>query len=269
MNLIFNSSITELIKSRYSVRNYTEEEIEIDKLEKVKRYIQDVDNPFNIKIKIDLIEKNKLEEGSKLGTYGFVKGEKYYLVVSCEYNEFSMEALGYTFEKVILYCTSLGLGTVWLGGTYRKKSFMSHINLEDKEEIHIVSPLGYEGGKKSLIGKLMGEHKRVRKDLEEIFFYNNFETPLEKDNAKEFYESLEMVRLAPSAVNKQPWRFLKAGDTFHIYSANEGKKHKIDIGIAMCHFDLVNNDRNIVGEFKFNNPNLKTKYKYVISWVKK
>lgn len=268
MNSIFNSSITELIKSRYSVRNYTGEEIEKDKLEKIKKYIQDVDNPFNIKIKIELIEKSKIEEGSKLGTYGFIKGEKYYLVVYCEDNEFSMEALGYTFEKVILYCTSLGLGTVWLGGTYKKKNFMSHITLENKEEIHIVSPVGYEGGKKSLIGKLIGNHKRIRKDFKELFFYNNFETPLEKEEAKEFYESLEMVRLAPSAVNKQPWRFLKIGDNFHIYRANEGKNHKIDIGIAMCHFDLVNNNRNIKGEFKFNNPNVKTKYKYVISWIK-
>lgn len=66
-------------------------------------------------------------------------------------------ALGYSLEKVILYCTSLGLGTVWLGGTFNKGNFAKAVNLKENEILPIVSPVGYEGGKKSLFAKVVGK----------------------------------------------------------------------------------------------------------------
>lgn len=66
-------------------------------------------------------------------------------------------ALGYSLEKVIIYCTSLGLGTVWLGGTFNKGNFAKAVNLKENEILPIVSPVGYEGGKKSLFAKVVGK----------------------------------------------------------------------------------------------------------------
>lgn len=66
-------------------------------------------------------------------------------------------ALGYSLEKVILYRTSLGLGTVWLGGTFNKGNFAKAVNLKENEILPIVSPVGYEGGKKSLFAKVVGK----------------------------------------------------------------------------------------------------------------
>ena len=55
-----------------------------------------------------------------------------------------------------------------------------------------------------------------------------------------------MVRLAPSAVNRQPWRILVDQNCVHFYlkrtkGFNGGKidMQKIDMGIALCHFDLM------------------------------
>ena len=53
-----------------------------------------------------------------------------------------------------------------------------------------------------------------------------------------------MVRFAPSAVNKQPWRIIAVGDRYHFYEKKDngyvgeatGDLQKIDVGIALCHF---------------------------------
>ena len=65
-----------------------------------------------------------------------------------------------------------------------------------------------------------------------------------------------MVRLAPSAGNKQPWRILKEKDNniFHFYwvigkNINYNKLHKIDMGIAVCHFDLMVKELGLKGNW--------------------
>ncbi len=45
-----------------------------------------------------------------------------------------------------------------------------------------------------------------RKEWGDIFFSGNFGGKLSRRDAGDYGEALEMVRLAPSASNKQPWR---------------------------------------------------------------
>lgn len=80
----------------------------------------------------------------KLGTYGIIKGAKYYLTVACEKNDFSLEALGYSLKKIVLYCTSLGLRTVWMGGTFKKSEFNKAMNITECEKFPVVLML-YHG----------------------------------------------------------------------------------------------------------------------------
>lgn len=268
MSLIFNKPLTEIIKDRYSVRNYEDKALPKNLTEEIENYISKVDNPFKVKVRIHLIKKDTYKDVIKLGTYGVIKGANYYLVSACEKEEFALEALGYTLEKVILYCTSLGLGTVWLGGTFSKGEYAKAINLKENEILPIVSPVGYEGGKKSLLASLMADHKNKRKSYSEIFFNEDFNIPLSSEVAEEYSEALEMVRLAPSAMNKQPWRIVKVKDNLHIYNSGKIDMNKIDIGIALCHLNLYMNEKGISGEFKVTNPNIESKYKYVISWIR-
>jgi len=57
--------------------------------------------------------------------------------------------LGYCLEKVVLEVTALGLGSCWLGGTFRRSRFARRIKLADDELLPVVIPLGYpaESGK--------------------------------------------------------------------------------------------------------------------------
>jgi nitroreductase len=266
--MLYNKPIEEIIKSRYSVRNYDNKLIDEEIVKKIENYINKVSNPFDIKVRVKLLKKEDIKSEAKIGTYGVIKGENYYLAAACEKKEFSLEALGYTFENVVLYCTSLGLGTVWLGGTFNKGEFAKAMKLKENELLPIVSPLGYEGGNKSLLGKLMGDHRNKRKKYSDLFFDGSFDKPLIYEETDKYGKTFEMVRLAPSSVNSQPWRMIKEGNNIHIYSINKTEMNKVDIGIALCHLDLYLKESGINGEFNFVNPNIESKYRYVISWEK-
>jgi hypothetical protein len=67
-----------------------------------------------------------------------------------------------------------------------------------------------------------------------------------------------MVRIAPSASNKQPWRMLKDKNTklFHLFLQRTKNYPKmpfgidmqtLDMGIAMCHFELTCRELAIEG----------------------
>ena len=49
---------------------------------------------------------------------------------------------------------------------------------------------------------------------------------------------LEAARLAPSAVNSQPWYFTHEGDTLHVHCNKKGSR--LDIGIALAHLHIEN-----------------------------
>lgn len=270
MSTLFNQPIQELIKLRHSVRNYSNTPLSDDLIEQLENYIHTVENPFDQKIRIKLIKKDSYSNELKLGTYGVIKGAQYFLAAACENNDLALMALGYTLEKVILYCTSLGLGTVWLGGTFNKGEFAKAINLEQNEILPIVSPVGYEGGKKSLLASLVGDNSNKRKPYSKLFFNNDFHTALAPHTSDEYLEPLEMLRLAPSAVNKQPWRALKEDRHIHFYLAHTKHLGRIDIGIALCHFHLTTIENQVKGKFTILDEvktNTDKNFTYVISWI--
>ncbi|MBQ4550147.1 MAG: nitroreductase, partial [Oscillospiraceae bacterium] len=49
---------------------------------------------------------------------------------------------------------------------------------------------------------------------------------------------LEPARLAPSAVNSQPWYFTHEGDAIHVYRSRKGSR--LDAGIALAHLYVAN-----------------------------
>lgn len=52
-------------------------------------------------------------------------------------------------EELILYATSLGLGTCWIGGTFKKGQFAKAMEVNQEEILPIISPIGYESENKS------------------------------------------------------------------------------------------------------------------------
>ena len=81
---------------------------------------------------------------------------------------------------------------------------------------------------------------------EKLFFDGSFDKPLAGEKLAALAGPLELVRWAPSAVNKQPWRLVVGEGRVHFYEKKDkgyvgdatGDLQKIDVGIALCHFLL-------------------------------
>jgi nitroreductase len=187
-----------------------------------------------------------------------IKGAKEYLGATVAKGDIALDALGYSFEKLVLYATSIGLGTCWLGGTFKRANFANAMEVKEDELFPIISPLGYPIEKKRFMDSMVRRIAKSdqRKSWEHLFFVNDFTHPMTKEEAGEFAYPLEMVRLAPSASNKQPWRIVKSGQTYHFYK-EKGYSVKmaydiqeVDMGIAACHFHLAALEKGLIGEFK-------------------
>ena len=193
-----------------------------------------------------------------------------------------MEGFGFAFEKAVLYATSQGLGTCWLGGTFKRGAFSKVMQI-DGEYLPAASPLGYAKEKRSLREKVVAKSAgaRTRKSFGALFFDKNFDTPLEISESR-IKTCLEMVRIAPSASNKQPWRVVKIDDKYHFfmritkkYSGNAAFgfcMQRIDLGIAACHFSLAAAELGIKGGISVDDPQILTEenkadgYSYSFTW---
>ncbi len=274
----FDFEVEKAVRQRYSVRTYDKRPVENEVKEKILDYANRLQNPLGPKMKIQFIEKDLAPNGEKLGTYGIIKGAKLYVVVTIPNEEYALEALGYEFEQLVLYATSLGLGTCWLGGTFNRSAFVSAMEIDKGDIFPILSPLGYPAQKKSITEKIM--RKSIKADgrvaWKELFFKDDFETPLSHEEAGDYGFLLEMVRLAPSAVNKQPWRVVVSDKEVHFFekhslSTESGSfdMQRIDVGIAICHFHLAALEQKKTGRFERKVPDfaIPQDMTYIASWI--
>lgn len=281
-NFIFNEPINNIVKRRKSIRTYSDEEVKGEIVNKLNDYIKNLQGPFKEKIIFKVLDSNEHINGARLGTYGVIKGATKFIAAKVKDGKYSLEELGYEMESLILYATSLGLGTCWIGGTFKKGQFAKAMEVENDEILPIISPIGYSSNKKSFVDNTMRKLAKCdkRKKWNEIFYFRDFSCPLtEFCSLDGFKDVLENVRLSPSAVNKQPWRIVKHGNNFDFFIKEDNEKSKneqydikrIDMGIAMCHFDLTCKEMGIGGGFKVVNPNIENipkNYKYLITWKK-
>ncbi|MDF2568094.1 MAG: nitroreductase, partial [Oscillospiraceae bacterium] len=221
--MILDFPLEQTVKARYSVRTYENRALSAEMKDKINAYIKTLTNPFSAVVTFNLLESSSAANAGKLGTYGVIKGAKDYIGATITSGEFSFEALGYEFEKLILYAASLGLGTCWLGGTFNRSEFANAMSVKKDELFPTISPLGYPANKKRVPEILMRKIIRAdqRKPWNMLFFNQGFSVPLTESDAGLYAFPLEMLRLAPSASNKQPWRVVQEGNTYHFYEAKE------------------------------------------------
>ena len=271
--------ISDLFKSiakRRSVRTFDGRALSAEDLSSIQNFTKSIKNPFNIPVEFKFLsaKESGLNCPVVLGTDLYVGGK-------IKKGANASVAFGFSFEMLLLYAQSLGVGSVWLGGTMNRLAFERAMNLSEDEIMPCASPLGYEAEKLSLRESVM--RKAIKADerlpFEELFFTNSFKNPLTKEKAGDILGALEGVRLAPSAVNKQPWRAVIVNDTVHFYlkrskgfSYNESHDMQaVDMGIALCHFYLGLIANGKTAFFEVNNPKIEgdNELEYVASYAYK
>ena len=241
------------------------------------------EGPFGGQVRLKLLEAFDYEEaGIKLGTYGVITGAQNFIAGAVEKSEHAMEDFGFRFEEAVLITTDLGLETCWLGGTLTRGAFEQALDAGPNEVVPAVSPLGYARERRSMMDSMirfMASSKK-RKPFGELFFDECFGKSLTRECAGRYADVLEMVRLGPSASNRQPWRVVKDGgvNRFHFYQQRlRGYKkfsavdlQSIDMGISMCHFELSARELELKGHWEFEAPrcgSLPERTSYIASWV--
>ena len=231
----------ELIRRRRSVRTFDGKALKAEDREKLLAFAEQIANPYGLPITWRILSAKESGLSSPVisGTDTFIAGK-------LRRAPHAEEAFGFAFEKFVLYAQSLGIGTTWIAGTMNRPAFEKAMALEDGEVMPCVSPLGYPAAKPSFRESLMRKGIRAdsRLDFGALFFDGGFDRPLAQEKAGKYAQPLELVRWAPSAVNKQPWRVVLAGKSAHFYEKRskgyvDGTGwdiQKIDLGIALCHF---------------------------------
>ncbi len=250
------------IRSRVSIRNYEDKNLTPEDKRKLMDFNETLTNPFGVPVKIQYLSTGSGAQNVKLGTYGTIKGARDYLAITVKDEPYNMEAVGYQFENLVLYATDMGLGTVWLAATFSRKDFEKAMDISDSDLFPCISPIGYPASKSHLLERITRKTlgSSGRKPWDTMFFNENFECPLTETDAGDYAVPLEMVRLAPSSTNGQPWVVLKEGDTYHFFARyKEGTADdvvmikRVDLGIALSHFHQSAISRGMDGVFEEQN----------------
>ncbi len=229
------------IEKRRSYRTYDKSrQIEPEKLASLEGVCKEF-RPFP-DVRVRLVNK-PVEDIFKFiaGSYGIISGSPAFIAfIGDRENPNVNEYAGYIGEGIILEATALGLNTCWVGAAFSSKKTNSVVDIDDNERLIAVSPLGYAVKNESLTDKIMTGFGRTHKRLpvQQLVSGLSYEqSPAWINNA------IEAARLAPSAVNRQPWGFNIEEDAITIFIRNSGTDfnipYRLDCGIAMLHIEVA------------------------------
>ncbi|MBW9212422.1 MULTISPECIES: nitroreductase family protein [Terrabacteria group] len=270
--------VEKAIEKRVSTRSFEARSLSDEDKNNLMNFNKTLTNPFGIDVKVQYISKDTGAKNVQLGTYGTIKGAKDFLAITVKDEPFAMEAVGYQFENLVLYATHMNLSTVWLAATFSRKDFENVMNIASDDLFPCICPIGYPAEKSSIIEKFtkVSLGSKNRKAWDKLFYLEDFNKPLSKYDAGDYAVALEMLRLAPSATNSQPWAVVKEGNNFHFFcdyknNINDGMKKikHLDIGIALSHFHQTAMSKGLSGRFEVRDIyfSIPKNMHYIISYI--
>ncbi len=222
-----NIDFKEAILNRESRRTFENKEIPKEIIEAIQYEIKRINTEENLNIQLVIGDSSGFNSMRK--TYGLLKGVENYLALIGNKDDINLcEKLGYYGEKLLLICESLGLSTCWVGGTYSKKDLPC--NISDKETLDCVIVFGYSKNK-GFKEKLIKRTTSKRKSLDELCHKDS--------NLPDWInEGLKLLRIAPSAMNRQPVIISYKNDEVRADIIKDDKFALYDLGIAKFHFQV-------------------------------
>jgi nitroreductase len=209
-------NLSETISKRKATRKYDPSPLDNNILTDIQTFIKGVKPLYDdVKGRFDILPAEKVKGATNAPHFIMVYGEE---------KEGGRTNIGFMLQQVDLYIQSIGLGSCWLG--------MAKPVENSKNGLEYVISLAFGKAEGSPHRELSGFK---RKPLEKI-----------SDTVD---KRLEPARLAPSAINSQPWYFVTTGEGFDCYCAKKfpaalyEKLNKIDMGIALAHLYIAYPDK--------------------------
>jgi len=287
--MLNGDSVIDLIRQRFSCRTYLDHPLPESSLQRLQNFLhQLLPAPFGGIANFSVIAASKDDTNALggLGTYGFIQNPAGYVVGTMESNAKNLEDYGYQMEQIVLYATSLGLGTCWLGGSFTRSSFAKKIHATEDQIIPAVTAIGAIADPAKAREGFLRKQIRADKRLEwnQLFFDGQFDRPLSHQAGGKWNIPLEMIQIGPSGSNKQPWRVVRIGKNWHFYlQRTKGYRigvinrllkivdiQRLDMGIAMCHFELSARELGYDGFWQIQDPEIEktdSDTEYITTWV--
>ncbi len=280
---MYNTPVCDLVTKRYSCRSYSLVLISNTAFADLEDFIATLPiGPFNVPNRFLPVTAGGDRRGNLrgLGTYGAIKDPAGFVIGVSSRSDMDMEDFGYRMELIVLKAAELDLGTCWLGGSFTRWSFSRKAGLIKGETIPAVCSFGAPAVAKTL-NQVAESRKRFK--WEALFFDNDFGNPLNYGQAGKYANLLEMVRLAPSAKNYQPWRIVRQGNRWHFFiQRHKGYREfvvpmltgiadlqRMDMGIAMAHFELAAREAGLDGSWEVVGPDIpvtNSLMHYCVTW---
>jgi nitroreductase len=187
-----------------------------------------------------------------LGSYGRVTGApSAMLFVGAADSDAALAAVGYTGEALVLEATALGLGTCWVGGMFNGGMARKAAGATDDEKVYAVTPVGrpmqkVTGTEKFVYGMRKPKPRKAVEHIAPELHGKSWPTWARP--------GVESARIAPSAHNRQPWRFRADGGSIVISFDGPDTpivSKRLDCGIAMLHFELAVRAAHASGSWEF------------------
>lgn len=236
-----NMNYIAAMKERRAVRTfYKDRALSEGQIAEIQRVINDSKSPFGgeIAVKIHHFDLSKKSPN----TYGSVEGASWYVLVGCDRTPRSLLTLGFCMTQVALKIFSMGLGTNMITATFKGSSFIPAANFPENLPLTVLMPFGVPRKKFRLSEWLthffLGSRKR--KPFSELFGKVAHSSPLR--------QPLEMMRIASSAYNRQPWRAIVQNDMVWFYQV---PSHNAEIGMGngLCQFYFTLKENGYDGVF--------------------
>ncbi|MCL2257817.1 MAG: nitroreductase [Candidatus Bathyarchaeota archaeon] len=219
-------SLSEIIYKRKSIRKYSHDFLDEKTLQNIQNHFTKIKPLYgDINVKFNITSKANMNGMNSLFS-------PHYIVAMSENKKGHLVNVGFMLQQMDLYLSSIGIGGCWLGMAHPKETPNNDDNFE------FVIAFGFGKPDESLYREI---DEFNRKSLDKISNISD--------------SRLEVVRLAPTAMNLQHYYFITEGSNIiHAYCKKPGlltlkqlaKMREIDIGIALAHLYIANNER-----FKF------------------
>lgn len=229
------------INTRRSVRTYKEQPVDRAVLAALHAFCAGLPARATARVLVLDEAPPDLFTGLVIGSYGRVVGARSALViVGSPGRPGCHQAMGYLGEAALLQATAMSLGTCWVAGSFDRAVASRLVDLAAGEQVFAISPLGYaedrpRRGETLLKAMVRAKHRRPVAEIASGFDEEHWPAWAA--------EGVRMARIAPSAVNRQPWRFelLDQGAvtvTVVRRGVDGSVSRLLDVGIAMLHFEV-------------------------------
>lgn len=224
-------------RTRRSHRSYTPEPVGGSEADQLDRFCRGF-APFEGARAVVLREAPpEIFTGWLLGVYGKVSSPSALVFIADRRLADAPARAGYTGEAAVLEAVALGFDTCWIGGGVRRAEVSSRLGLGDHEHVYSISALGHARDRGTLGQRAAAAAVRAgtHRSLAAI-------GPGSTSWPGWAQAGLELARIAPSATNRQPWRFSLTDDgAVQVSFAGADTpviSKRLDCGIAMLHFEL-------------------------------